>query len=57
MFVFIFISQISYKQMEYTELFQLGTKVYTIAKHGTEVIKQTKYFGFSNILCEAPSFL
>ena len=51
MFVFIFISQISYKQME------SGTKVHTVAKHSTEVIKQTECFGFSNILCEHASLL
>ena len=45
-FVFIFISQISYEQRE------SGTKVPTVAKHGTEVIKLTQCFGFSNILCE-----
>ena len=53
MFVFIFISQISYGI--YSS--QPGTKVHTIAKHGTEVIKQTECFGFSKILCEHSSLL
>ena len=36
---------------------QAGTKVHTIAKHGTYVIKQTECFDFSNILCEHSSLL
>ena len=49
-FFFISISQISYKQKEITVLNQ--EQVPKVAKHGTEVIKQTECFGCSNILCE-----
>ena len=42
MFVFIFISQISYKQVEFTVLNQ--EQVHTIAKHGTEVINRMFWF-------------
>ena len=45
-----------YKQMEFTVL-NPEQKVHTIAKHGTEVIKQEECFGFSSILCEHSSFL
>ena len=55
MFVFIFISQISYKHGIYST--QPGTKVHRIDKHVTDVIKQTECFGFSNILCEHSSLL
>ena len=52
-FVFIFISQISYNKGNL--LFSTGTKVPTVTKHGTGVIKQTECFDCSIILCEHSS--
>ena len=57
MLVFIFISQKSYIQMEFTVLNEEQKFIQKLNMVLHEVIKQTECFGFSNILCEHPSLL